>query len=621
MSRRKAGGKPSYFWFTCSTLIALVANPAQTITSLNVTSHQSINENARQSMIQLVNFMKKQFFHFNCILVNINFLKEEIMGWNQSENNEENFASFPQFFVSNDSSIWIDEMSPHESWGRRHSESQLINISSYRNMLGVNVRVTTLYNPPMSMLTTNGSSKILTGYIGDIWHDIQDILKFTYSMHTSEEDNWSIGHHSECCQPNEGRIECNAANCRTWVDLVGLLTRGEADVVATPLTPTAGRLQAIHFSSPILFSSEQLFIRLKAKPPVSYEFYLQPFSSYMWTTITIIFICILPMMHALFSWLSPSSHYLNIPSDMLDGLEHKNYHDLPKSSKIVDSISHWLMESFGICCQQGLQFVPQSQAVRLSLYVTMLSSSVIYNVYSGSLTSFLAVERQLKPQFSSIEGLLQSARELGLSIGVLENSSLISILSEHSAGPYKEIWDIIRNSESGLVPTRFEGFQRACAEEFVFFTLKASYEGYRKFLQPCELYGIPEPNLNTYVGMSIAKGYEYADLIDSVLLQMNEVGMLQRQRLKWWPPYDTEEYTYAAAQKDAVETGTSDPIMKITLRHITFALKLMLIGIGLALLIFICETIFAWQGKKRNPKSSLENHLLPAIRDQLRFFY
>ncbi|XP_046402387.1 uncharacterized protein LOC124168282 isoform X2 [Ischnura elegans] len=115
----------------------------------------------------------------------------------------------------------------------------------------------------------------------------------------------------------------------------------------------------------------------------------------------------------------------------------------------------------------------------------MLSSSVIYNVYSGSLTSFLSVERQLKPQFSSIEGSLQSARELGLSIGVLENSSLISILSEHSAGPYKEIWDIIRNSESGLVPTRFEGFPRVCAEEFVFFTLKALYEGYRKFLQPC----------------------------------------------------------------------------------------------------------------------------------------
>ncbi|XP_071447348.1 probable glutamate receptor [Hetaerina americana] len=544
-------------------------------------------------MIQLVCIIKKYFNEFAYITLNFNNWLEKGSGRNGSKVNTKVLRLTRELLVLEENLPWKNGVVHIRR--RFNSEGRRKNITKRRTMLGVNIPVTTLYNPPMSMLKRNGSKNILTGYIGDIWHDIQDILKFSYSVHSSEEDK-SISHNSKCCLPTEGEIECTTMNCHTWSDLVGQLMRGEADVVTTPLTLTPERLVNIHFSPPILFTSEQLFIRLSSSPPVSYDFYLQPFSPNIWFMIVFIFMCILPMMYTLIFWLSPSDSYPNIPDSKQDDLEYHSRNNLPLSYKIVDTVSDWLMESFGIFCQQGLQFVPQSQAVRLSLYVTMLTSSVIYNVYSGSLTSFLTVDRQIKPQFGTMENLLHYVISNGLSIGVLDNSSLISVLSEQSSGPYKEIWDIVCDSNPGLVPTRFEGFHRACHEDFVFFTMKDSYEGYRKFLQPCELYGIPESNLNTYVGISIRKGYEYAELLDDILLRMNEAGMLHRQRLIWWPPYSPEEYTYAAAQKDAVETGTADPIMKITIGHITFAIELLICGICLSLVIFLCEKMSTCQG-------------------------
>nr|CAD7596888.1 unnamed protein product [Timema genevievae] len=173
----------------------------------------------------------------------------------------------------------------------------------------------------------------------------------------------------------------------TWNGMVGMLVRGEVDLVVGTLTMTSQRLDAVRFSVPLVSSTFRLFIRQPENYSLRWGNFLAPFSCALWL-LRVVFVVVFA---TLFTILHKLGRRYGSPE--LEG---------PKLT--LYEVAFYIYGAF--FCSQSTPISPRSSSCQLVFLMMHMTTVVFAVAYSASLVSSLSVKNTMVP-FNSVQGLLE----------------------------------------------------------------------------------------------------------------------------------------------------------------------------------------------------------------------
>nr|CAD7427849.1 unnamed protein product [Timema monikensis] len=151
-------------------------------------------------------------------------------------------------------------------------------------------------NPPPAGEKVMNQLKV-DGYFNKVLYVLEGRLNFTLSIMVRSE----IKSRTEHKVPEDrayGSVDRNG----TWNGMVGMLVRGEVDLVVGTLTMTSQRLDAVRFSVPLVSSTFRLFIRQPENYSLQWGNFLAPFSCALWllrVVFAVVFATLFTILHKL----------------------------------------------------------------------------------------------------------------------------------------------------------------------------------------------------------------------------------------------------------------------------------------------------------------------------------
>ncbi len=139
------------------------------------------------------------------------------------------------------------------------------------------------------------SSECFKGIFPDVFHELQSILNFTYTIHMPPDGEWGA-------KRSDG----------SWTGVIGQLAAREVDVAAADFRITALRGPVVDFLPPIDDPHMRLFI---ANPAESFNWYayVRPYPRITWGAIALAVLVLPPLV----SWLITKGGVFSSPDRLL----------------------------------------------------------------------------------------------------------------------------------------------------------------------------------------------------------------------------------------------------------------------------------------------------------------
>ncbi|XP_028047966.1 glutamate receptor ionotropic, delta-1 isoform X2 [Monomorium pharaonis] len=388
--------------------------------------------------------------------------------------------------------------------------------SRRNNLFGQNIRVTSVHDPPISLLHHNEQNEIIriSGFFGDVILLLQEAINCTFTY--KEAKTWGS------CLPDGS---CTGA--------VGMLINNDVDFAATEFMMTSDRLDAISFTTPIYTTKCRAYIKRPATSDLKWNAYTAPFSADIWGAIVLFIILFsgsIVFIQRLFAFLSP---YL--PDD-----EHSRFTEI-------------LFFIVGAFCSQGMK---QStlDPIRMVQLIIHLAAVVILAAYSAALISYLAVKTFVMP-FTTMDGLLKDGT---YRFGVVGDSSDFTFFQNTSDKTLRVLFDEVLMKETGLPSNYLDGLERVCKEDkYAFMTL----DNMAALLQQkvdCKLEKLDAISQTT-IAMALQPNSPYRGIINANILQLRDNGILQRLLETQWSVQLSREN--AKSSWKSVEIGDIVPLL------------------------------------------------------------
>nr|CAH0107515.1 unnamed protein product [Daphnia galeata] len=220
--------------------------------------------------------------------------------------------------------------------------------------------------------------------------------------------------------------------------------------------------------------------------------------------------------------------------------------------------------------------------------VWVLCAMVLVNSYTGIVTSSLTTPK-MKPSIDSFEDLAAS-KETGI---VLRSDTAMGVqILEATSGVFKVLGDQARSHPDRIVNDPFKLAAKLETGEFAYpfmntFTVFFVSAQYKKEGKCRFKVSKPLPVTTGYYSMLYKKGTSYTKTISRGVLDIYEFSLL-RFWIKQLPTIPNADECFANNKRKVV----SGPV-PIKLTDLTSAFLILGIGIGLATLVFLLETIYA----------------------------
>ncbi|XP_069946238.1 glutamate receptor ionotropic, delta-1-like [Cherax quadricarinatus] len=235
------------------------------------------------------------------------------------------------------------------------------------------IRATCINKPEVFMVGNSVRLDDARGYIVEMMHLMRQHLNFTEVLVLAK---------------GFGLFLSNGS----FDGMTGVLQRGEADISFMDYTPSGDRLSVMDFSIPI--GEDPMLIISRAPTTVDRPFLLiQIFSPLVWA-------CIIGMSLVVGVLLGMIEIVENVLTNSLD----RSYRDHPAFyTYIVEQVTNVMK----IYVFQGSRRWAESWCGRVGAATTILATVVVGYLYSGAITSFLAIPFR-SPPLDSLEDLLRS---------------------------------------------------------------------------------------------------------------------------------------------------------------------------------------------------------------------
>ncbi|XP_063993982.1 probable glutamate receptor isoform X2 [Diachasmimorpha longicaudata] len=324
-----------------------------------------------------------------------------------------------------------------------------------------------------------------------------------------------------------------------WTGIIGRIQRKEADLILSPLIMSSERYDYLQFTSPILYGVYQLHVRKLDTAQLSWNAYFKVFAADVWIVII--------------------GLILTVPIILTFMERHTK-----KSSFLVLLSKHYTFV-WGVFCQQGLSDFPDELPLRIT-YISLITSSLIVSAtYGASFMSTLAVSSSFAP-FSSVEEFLRDGR---YKLIVTRNSTFYYEFKNSNLTFMKQMMSLMK--PVNLLPINYEnGFEQICTERVAFYTHEVAKKGLVNNFS-CEIASIKAGNMET-LALGMPRNNPYYEPINHFVQNMALKGIFQELL--------TEHST-----TPSLENGFES----VYLQRITPLIVVWLIGLGIALIIFIFE--------------------------------
>ena len=404
-----------------------------------------------------------------------------------------------------------------------------------------------MQGPPYVIIEPLEDGKFnISGYNGEIWNLLRQQANFTF----------------DCVKSNDGFYGAPSESGE-WNGLIKMLHDDLIDVAAADFYQSHERSHVTDSSLTLKTAFAQLIIRRPSQASGWYTF-IDPVKPYGWIIIFVLWFCCTLTLFVItkLTWI-----YLISPDTKLD---------------MFRSCFITLAAQF----QQGTEFEPSGSSTRIAFFSTLISSIIIFALYSASLTSFLAISKFNMP----FEDLVSMYRDTDYYVGSLPSTYFTTLFSNGS--PLERI---IYKERFKDVPSVNEALKKALDEDFAF---AWEAETVSDALNLCTHVAINKPLLTVRIVNLFNKNYEFRQIINFMILKMRESGKLK----KLWKSWKTLNPNY-------IKECLSDDGKAIGIFNLIFMFVLMGSTAGFSVIILSCELLM--KRRQRKIKGALKNQLLP----------
>eukprot|EP00058_Branchiostoma_floridae_P003647 XP_002589135.1 hypothetical protein BRAFLDRAFT_75112 [Branchiostoma floridae] len=216
--------------------------------------------------------------------------------------------------------------------------------------------------------------------------------------------------------------------------------------------------------------------------------------------------------------------------------------------KLKDSF--WFIYSSLV--QQGWDWSPQSFSCRLLSGFWWLFCLIIISTYTANLAAFLTVTRMETP----IKSIDQLASQTVLPYGTVSDTSLTTTLQSSDIDVYQKMWRFMNGSDPPtFVETADEGFERVREGNYAFLWDVAIIEHVALNDPTCSLMTSESHFYERGYGIALQQGSPYREDFSFGILQLQENGVLERLKDKWWPKLGKCSLSTSHTKTVATELG------------------------------------------------------------------
>jgi len=397
------------------------------------------------------------------------------------------------------------------------------------------LRIGSIQSEPFLRTVDGEGNDGYEGFIKDLVEEITSTQGFTYELQLSVDNKYGV------------------ENGGNWSGLVGMLHRGEIDMIAADLTVTWSRMEVIDFSKPFLASSLTLLLKDPAEYSFTLSSWFNPFSWEVWLLLLASY-----FISSLFLWLAGRFS----PSE-----------NTSTSSRLLLKDSAWYLIS---CWFRASPFHPVAWSCRLlscawwMFYITII------------LTYFLHLPPHLaRTTTAARPKTVQNVLNKGVSFGVVRGGSTYQLLKNSHNPLHQALWESISGDQSSSLIGGYDlGMERVYRDKGTFCMVMESTAAQYLTAQDCSLYTVGSLEDRHYA-FGFPKGSRYRRLFSQGLLQMTETGKLSAAKYKWWPePSDCPQMT---------TSSLADERTTLTMEHLAPPFLFLLVSIILSLLLSIIE--------------------------------
>ncbi len=356
----------------------------------------------------------------------------------------------------------------------------LVAPSGYALISDVTIRIVVTETAPFTIVTqnTDNSRQItinLVGYVPDLINTLQNKMGFI---------------------PN-----ITLVSNQSFDQIISTVANGNYDIFVAQTTITAARSEIVGFSSSIFDNSLRIIIRNKSKSGINFLLYLNPLSFQLWIVLLI------------------SSVY----AGFLICLIEQQANEVLKNKSIISLITMGLWYSIGTIVGYGVDFRVKTAAGRLLTLGLYLLSIVLVAAYTANLASDLTLSK-VSTIISGIDDIKNGKipfNRIGIVVGTSFEDYYLREISNGIRNFYplntkQDVYDCLLNNTIDAS------------------IMDGSVVEYMTNNVYCNLTLVGADFDTSSFGIVFQKNWPYQQQLDAALLSLNEAGVFDDLRAKWF---------------------------------------------------------------------------------------
>ncbi|CAK9806372.1 Glutamate receptor ionotropic, kainate 2 [Anthophora quadrimaculata] len=433
----------------------------------------------------------------------------------------------------------------------------------YKSIEQKKFKISTKVGPPYIMEVTDSATRGILieqtryeGFCIDLIEEIAKLLNFKYEFELVPDGNYGT-YNKETKQ---------------WNGLIRRLLDRDADLAICDLTITYERESAVDFTMPFMNLGISILSRKpEEKEPDLFSF-LSPLSTDVWIYMATAFLAV--------------SIMLFLQARMAPG-EWDNPHPCnPDPEELENNFnlrnSMWL--TVGSIMQQGSDILPKAPSIRMVAGMWWFFTLIMVSSYTANLAAFLTVDKMDNP----IKGVEDLAKQTKIKYGAVAGGSTSAFFRDSNYSTYQRMWaTMMETKPTVFTKSNDEGVERVLKKRDYAFLMESTTIEYR-MERNCDLDKVGGLIDNKGYGIALPRNSPYRTPISGAILMLQEKGVLQDLKKKWWE----ERGGGLCSKTDAEPTMSSE----LGLANVGGVFLVLLFGCCGSFVIAVCE--FLWNVRK-----------------------
>ncbi|KAH8381769.1 hypothetical protein KR009_000049 [Drosophila setifemur] len=405
------------------------------------------------------------------------------------------------------------------------------------------------------------------GYGVDLIKELADKLGFNYTFVNGGND---YGSYNKTSNESTGMLR--------------EIMMGRADLAITDLTITSEREEAIDFSIPFMnLGIGILYLKPQKAKPELFTF-MDPFSGEVWLFLGFSFLGV-ALSFFILGRLSPSEWDNPFPCN-----------EEPEELENQFTIGNSIWFTTGALLQQGSEIGPKALSTRTVASFWWFFTLIVVSSYTANLAAFLTIEN---PQslINSVDDLANNKD--GVVYGAKRTGSTRNFFLSSDDERHKRMNKFMTEHPEHLTEDNMEGVSRVKTSTHYAFLMESTSIEYNT-KRECNLKKIGDALDEKGYGIAMPKNWPHRDKFNNAILQLQEQGVLEKMKKKWW----NEVGTGICATKEEAPDAT--PLDMNNLNGVFFVL---LVGSCCALLYGVISWVLFVMKKAHHYRVSVREAL------------